>query len=85
MRRLDAAGYVEGRAASKPRVWEVRHWDKYRPNMFVCETVEEETLSLKSTNCPGHVQIFKFGQRAIAICRCMVGGACLAMSRRDLA
>jgi threonyl-tRNA synthetase len=32
--------------------------------MFVCETVEGETLSLKPMNCPGHVQIFKFGQKS---------------------
>ncbi|HRE45374.1 MAG TPA: threonine--tRNA ligase [Terricaulis sp.] len=66
-RRLDAAGYVEVRT---PQVldrvfWEKSgHWDKYRANMFVCETVEEETLSLKPMNCPGHVQIFKFGQKS---------------------
>jgi threonyl-tRNA synthetase len=66
-RRLDAAGYVE---VKTPQVldrvfWEKSgHWDKYRENMFVCETVEEETLSLKPMNCPGHVQIFKFGQRS---------------------
>lgn len=66
-RRLDAAGYVEVRT---PQVldrvfWEKSgHWDKYRPNMFVCETVEGETLSLKPMNCPGHVQIFKFGQKS---------------------
>jgi threonyl-tRNA synthetase len=40
------------------------HWEKYRPNMFVCETDEGETLSLKPMNCPGHVQIFKFGQKS---------------------
>ncbi|MBL8557126.1 MAG: threonine--tRNA ligase [Hyphomonadaceae bacterium] len=66
-RRLDAAGYVEVRT---PQVldrvfWEKSgHWDKYRPNMFVCETVEGEELSLKPMNCPGHVQIFKFGQKS---------------------
>ena len=66
-RRLEAAGYVEVRT---PQVldrvfWERSgHWDKYRPNMFVCETAEEETLSLKPMNCPGHVQIFKFGQKS---------------------
>ncbi|MEJ0060743.1 MAG: threonine--tRNA ligase [Terricaulis sp.] len=66
-RRLDAAGYVEVRT---PQVldrvfWEKSgHWDKYRANMFVCETVEGETLSLKPMNCPGHVQIFKFGQKS---------------------
>ena len=66
-RRLDAAGYQEVRT---PQVldrsfWEKSgHWDKYRPNMFVCETVEDEVLSLKPMNCPGHVQIFNFGQRS---------------------
>jgi threonyl-tRNA synthetase len=66
-RRLDEAGYIE---VKTPQVldrvfWEKSgHWEKYRENMFVCETVEEETLSLKPMNCPGHVQIFKFGQRS---------------------
>ncbi|MBL8537798.1 MAG: threonine--tRNA ligase [Hyphomonadaceae bacterium] len=66
-RRLESAGYVE---VKTPQVldrvfWERSgHWDKYRENMFVCETVEEETLSLKPMNCPGHVQIFKFGQKS---------------------
>jgi threonyl-tRNA synthetase len=66
-RRLDAAGYVE---VKTPQVldrsfWEKSgHWDKYRPNMFVCETVEGETLSLKPMNCPGHVQIFNVGLRS---------------------
>jgi threonyl-tRNA synthetase len=66
-RRLDTAGYVE---VKTPQVldrtfWEKSgHWEKYRPNMFVCETVEGETLSLKPMNCPGHVQIFKVGLRS---------------------
>jgi threonyl-tRNA synthetase len=66
-RRLEAAGYVEVRT---PQVldrvfWEKSgHWENYRPNMFVCETVEGEELSLKPMNCPGHVQIFKFGQKS---------------------
>jgi threonyl-tRNA synthetase len=66
-RRLDEAGYVE---VKTPQVldmsfWKASgHWDKYRPNMFVCETVEGEILSLKPMNCPGHVQVFKFGQRS---------------------
>ena len=52
-RRLDAAGYIE---VKTPQVldrsfWEKSgHWEKYRPNMFVCETVESETLSLKPMN-----------------------------------
>jgi threonyl-tRNA synthetase len=66
-RRLDVAGYVE---VKTPQVldrafWEASgHWEKYRPNMFVCETVEGEELSLKPMNCPGHVQIFKVGLRS---------------------
>jgi threonyl-tRNA synthetase len=66
-RRLDAAGYVE---VKTPQVldrtfWEKSgHWEKYRPNMFVCETVEGEVLSLKPMNCPGHIQIFDQGQRS---------------------
>ena len=66
-RRLDKAGYVE---VKTPQVldrtfWEKSgHWEKYRPNMFVCETVEGEELSLKPMNCPGHVQIFDQGQRS---------------------
>jgi threonyl-tRNA synthetase len=66
-RRLEAAGYGEVRT---PQVldrvfWEKSgHWDNYRPNMFVCETVEGEELALKPMNCPGHVQIFKFGQKS---------------------
>ncbi len=66
-RRLDTAGYIE---VKTPQVlertfWENSgHWEKYRPNMFVCETVEGETLSLKPMNCPGHVQIWNVGQRS---------------------
>jgi threonyl-tRNA synthetase len=66
-RRLDAAGYTE---VKTPQVldrsfWEASgHWEKYRPNMFVCETVEGEELSLKPMNCPGHVQIWNVGQRS---------------------
>ena len=66
-RRLEAAGYIEVRTPQvlDRKFWEESgHWDKYRENMFVCETAEEETLSLKPMNCPGHVQIFKFGQKS---------------------
>ena len=66
-RRLAVAGYVEVKTPQvlDRKFWEASgHWDKYRPNMFVCETVEGETLSLKPMNCPGHVQIFGQGQRS---------------------
>ena len=48
-RRLDAAGYVEVKTPQvlDRKFWEASgHWEKYRPNMFVCETVEGEELSL---------------------------------------
>jgi threonyl-tRNA synthetase len=66
-RRVEGAGYVE---VKTPQVldrafWEKSgHWDKYRENMFVCETAEGETLALKPMNCPGHIQIFNWGQRS---------------------
>jgi len=66
-RRQIGAGYVEVRT---PQVldrvfWERSgHWEKYREHMFVCETVEGEMLSMKPMNCPGHVQIFRFGQKS---------------------
>jgi threonyl-tRNA synthetase len=66
-RRLTKAGYVEVKTPQvlDRKFWEASgHWEKYRPNMFVCETVEGETLSLKPMNCPGHVQIFDQGQRS---------------------
>ncbi|HAJ04593.1 MAG TPA: threonine--tRNA ligase [Brevundimonas sp.] len=66
-RRLNAAGYVEVKTPQvlDRKFWEASgHWDKYRPNMFVCETVEGEELSLKPMNCPGHVQIFDQGLRS---------------------
>ncbi|MBL0948700.1 threonine--tRNA ligase [Brevundimonas sp.] len=66
-RRLSAAGYVEVKTPQvlDRKFWEASgHWDKYRPNMFVCETVEGEELSLKPMNCPGHVQIFDQGLRS---------------------
>ncbi|MBU3971620.1 MAG: threonine--tRNA ligase [Alphaproteobacteria bacterium] len=66
-RRLDAAGYQE---IKTPQVmdrvfWERSgHWEKYRPNMFVCETEEGEVLAVKPMSCPGHVQVFNVGQRS---------------------
>ena len=66
-RRLEAEGYVE---VKTPQVldralWEQSgHWDKFHASMFTCETAEGEVLALKPMNCPGHVQIFNFGQRS---------------------
>ena len=66
-RRLDEADYIEVRTPQvlDRKFWEQSgHWEKYRDNMFVAETAEDEVLSLKPMNCPGHVQIFKQGQKS---------------------
>ncbi len=66
-RRLDAAGYVE---VKTPQVldrtfWEKSgHWEKYRAQHVRLRDGEGEILSLKPMNCPGHVQIFKHGQKS---------------------
>ena len=77
-RRLGRGGLCRSAhaASARPRVLGKvsGHWEKYRANMFVCETVEGETLSLKPMNCPGHVQIFKFGQKMLSRSAAAHGG-----------
>ena len=39
-------------------LWEKSgHWEKFRENMFVCET-EDRVFAIKPMNCPAHIQIF---------------------------
>ena len=66
-RRLEAAAYQEIKTPQimEASLWKASgHWDNYRQNMFVCETAENETLCVKPMNCPGHVQVFNFGQKS---------------------
>ena len=66
-RRLDADGYVEGKAPQlmDRELWEKSgHWQKFGHAMFTCETAEGEVLAVKPMNCPGHVQIFNHGQKS---------------------
>ena len=66
-RRLEAEGYVEVKTPQilDRALWEQSgHWEKFGANMFTCETAEGEVLAVKPMNCPGHVQIFNFGQRS---------------------
>ena len=66
-RRLDSDGYVEVKAPQimDRALWEKSgHWEKFGANMFTCETTEGEELAVKPMNCPGHVQIFNFGQKS---------------------
>jgi threonyl-tRNA synthetase len=66
-RRLDADGYVEVKAPQlmDRGLWERSgHWQKFGQAMFTCETTEGEILAVKPMNCPGHVQIFNYGQKS---------------------
>ena len=66
-RRLDTDGYVEVKAPQimDRGLWEKSgHWEKFGQAMFTCETTEGEELAVKPMNCPGHVQIFNFGQKS---------------------
>jgi threonyl-tRNA synthetase len=66
-RMVEAHGYeeVKGPQILDRALWEQSgHWEKFHANMFVCETDEGEMLAVKPMNCPGHVQIFKHGQRS---------------------
>ncbi len=66
-RVTEAEGYQE---VQTPQIldrsfWEKSgHWEKFHASMFVCETDEGEVLAVKPMNCPGHVQIFRHGQRS---------------------
>jgi threonyl-tRNA synthetase len=66
-RRITSNGYEE---VKTPQIldkafWvQSGHWEKFHASMFICETAEGETLAVKPMNCPGHVQIFKHGQRS---------------------
>ena len=66
-RRLETDGYVEVKAPQimDRGLWEKSgHWEKFGQAMFTCETTEGEELAVKPMNCPGHVQIFNFGQKS---------------------
>src|SRR5437016_6121192 len=57
---LFSAGYVEVKAPLifNKALWETSgHWAHYRKNMFLIES-ENETMSVKAMNCPGHMLIF---------------------------
>lgn len=46
-------------------LWEKSgHWEKFRENMFICETEDERKMAIKPMNCPAHVQIFNQGLKS---------------------
>ncbi|MBE8158594.1 MAG: threonine--tRNA ligase, partial [Betaproteobacteria bacterium] len=73
-RRQRAAGYLEVKTPqlADRKLWEASgHWDKFRENMYVAESVEAvrefaanpeaRIFALKPMNCPCHVEIYKRG------------------------
>jgi threonyl-tRNA synthetase len=57
---LFPAGYTEVKTPLiyNKALWETSgHWQHYRQNMFLIES-EEQTMSLKPMNCPGHFLVF---------------------------
>jgi threonyl-tRNA synthetase len=46
-------------------LWEASgHWDWYREHMFVTQTEDDRVFVIKPMNCPGHVQVFKYGLKS---------------------
>jgi len=71
-RRLDEHGYMEVNAPQvlDKSLWEISgHWNWYRENMFKVtpagdDADDDRVYALKPMNCPGHVQIFKYGLKS---------------------
>ncbi len=40
------------------------HWDKFRKNMFVLKSEDNEMLGIKPMNCPCHIQIFNINTKS---------------------
>ena len=67
MRRRLAADYQEVNAPQilDKSLWETSgHWGWFREHMFVTETEDKRVFAIKPMNCPGHVQIFKYGLKS---------------------
>src|SRR5215210_3991578 len=67
MRRRLQGEYAEVNAPQilDKSLWETSgHWGWYRENMFVTRTEDERVFAIKPMNCPGHVQIFKYGLKS---------------------
>jgi threonyl-tRNA synthetase len=58
---LSPAGYMEVKApiVFNKALWETSgHWEHYRENMFLVRSADDEVMSLKPMNCPGHFLLF---------------------------
>jgi len=66
-RRQNEEGYVEVNSPQllDKSLWETSgHWENYHDHMFVTKTEDDRVFALKPMNCPGHVQIFKYGLKS---------------------
>ncbi|MGH9384028.1 MAG: threonine--tRNA ligase [Vicinamibacterales bacterium] len=64
---LVPAGYVEVKApiVFNKALWETSgHWDYYQENMFLVKSADDEMMSLKPMNCPGHYLIYASEKRS---------------------
>src|SRR5262245_60225497 len=67
MRRRLQGDYQEVNAPQilDKSLWETSgHWDWFREHMYVTETEDKRVFAIKPMNCPGHVQIFKYGLKS---------------------
>jgi threonyl-tRNA synthetase len=58
---LFPAGYVEVKTPLiyNKALWERSgHWSHYRQNMFLIESADEDVMSVKPMNCPGHFLLY---------------------------
>ena len=66
-RRNEAAGFHE---VNTPELMDISLWEssghaeKFGDHMYLSHTPDERTYAIKPMNCPGHVQVFKNGQRS---------------------
>jgi threonyl-tRNA synthetase len=66
-KKQEAAGYQEINTPDMMHLslWERSgHWEKFGEHMFVSKTEDDRLHALKPMNCPGHVEVFKWGQRS---------------------
>jgi threonyl-tRNA synthetase len=67
MRRRLQGDYQEVNAPQilDKSLWETSgHWDWFREHMYITETEDKRVFAIKPMNCPGHVQIFKYGLKS---------------------
>ena len=66
-KRQDEAGYQEINTPDimDKSLWELSgHLEKFGDNMFTTEAKEERVYALKPMNCPGCVQVYKWGMKS---------------------